>query len=88
MFNILAFLQESKNLPSELKVYVTIIAASHIMLNGHSVGKHPAITSFPWGMRWLKPDEVSDLKDGTAASFSLLETLACNVTLLSLSVLQ
>lgn len=55
---VLTFLQErldNGSSPSTLKVYVAAIAASHSILDGRSVGKHPLITSFLRGARRLNP---------------------------------
>ncbi|KAL0149886.1 hypothetical protein M9458_054817, partial [Cirrhinus mrigala] len=55
---VLTFLQERLDAgvsPSTLKVYVAAIAASHNMLEGRSVGKHPLVSCFLRGARRLNP---------------------------------
>ncbi|KAL0146542.1 hypothetical protein M9458_058173 [Cirrhinus mrigala] len=55
---VLTFLQERLDAGvslSTLKVYVAAIAASHNMLEGRSVGKHPLVSRFLRGARRLNP---------------------------------
>ncbi|KAL0188183.1 hypothetical protein M9458_015282, partial [Cirrhinus mrigala] len=55
---VLTFLQERLDAgvsPSTLKVYVAAIAASHNMLEGRSVGKHPLVSRFLRGASRLNP---------------------------------
>ncbi|XDV15096.1 hypothetical protein PO909_015236 [Leuciscus waleckii] len=61
---ILTFLQErldAGNSPSTSKVYVATIAAFRDTLDGHSVGKHPLITSFLRGERRLNPPRLRQM---------------------------
>lgn len=53
--SLLEFLQECLSTgltPSTLKVYVAI-STSHIPLDGASVGRHPLVSQFLCGARWL-----------------------------------
>lgn len=59
---VLTFLQERLDAStSTLKVYVAAIAASHDMLSGRSVGKHPLVMSFLLGARRLNPPRLRQM---------------------------
>lgn len=61
---ILTFLQErldAGSSPSTVKVYVAAIAVFRDLLDGHSVGRHPLITSFLRGARRLNPPRLRQM---------------------------
>lgn len=61
---ILTFLQErldAGSSPSTVKVYVAAIAVFRDLLDGHSVWRHPLITSFLWGARRLNPPRLRQM---------------------------
>ncbi len=41
--------------PATLKVYVAAISANHAYIDGVSVGRHPLVSRFMQGSRWLQP---------------------------------
>lgn len=54
---VLEFLQScfsEGEAPATLKVYVTTIAAEHALVEGVTVGRHPLVSRFMQGTRWLK----------------------------------
>ncbi|XP_042583419.1 uncharacterized protein LOC109076134 [Cyprinus carpio] len=56
--SVLEFLQSRFSegvTPATLKVYVAAISAEHALVGGVSVGRHPLVSCFMQGSRWLRP---------------------------------